>query len=68
MLLLKLCILGFFSVTIGETQEKGSLDDLIGDVFNNPGRTDEVPNEKPCQGGAGECVPYYLVSLIWGYL
>lgn len=60
-MLLKLCILGFFAVTIGETQQKGNLDDLIGDVFNTPGRTDTVVNEKPCNGGAGECVPYYLV-------
>lgn len=63
-MLLKLAILGLFAVTIGETQEKGSLDDLIGDVFNNnPGRTENIPNEKPCNGGAGECVPYYLVRI-----
>ena len=60
-MLLKLCILGLFAVTIGETQEKGNLDELIGDVFNTPGRS-EVQNEKPCNGGAGECVPYYLLS------
>jgi hypothetical protein len=61
MMLLKLCILGLVAVTSGETQEKGSLDDLIGDVFNTPGRSEDIPNEKPCNGGAGECVPYYLV-------
>jgi hypothetical protein len=61
MMLLKLCILGLVAVTSGETQEKGSLDDLIGDVFNTPGRSENIPNEKPCNGGAGECVPYYLV-------
>jgi hypothetical protein len=63
MMLLKLCILGLVAVTSGETQEKGSLDDLIGDVFNTPGRSENIPNEKPCNGGAGECVPYYLVRL-----
>lgn len=63
--MLKLCIFVIAAVTLGETQDKGNLDALIGDVFNNnPGRSDNVPNEKPCQGGAGECVPYYLVRFL----
>lgn len=66
--MLKLCIFVLAAVTLGETQEKGNLDALIGDVFNNPGRVDNVPNEKPCQGGAGECVPYYLVRLFCSFL
>ena len=66
--MLKLCIFVLAVVTLGETQEQGNLDALIGDVFNTPGRSDNVPNEKPCQGGAGECVPYYLVRLFRFYL
>lgn len=57
----KLCIVALI-VTLGrsETVEKGSLDDLIDGVFSKASGNDDAP--KPCNGGAGECVPYYLVS------
>lgn len=61
-MLLKLFIVGFFAVTSSETQEETDLKALIGNVFTNPARS-EVPNEKPCNDGAGECVPYYLVRV-----
>jgi len=62
-MIFKLCLLfGLFAIALG--QEKGSLDDLISDVFSKPpqneGRVGPATNEKPCNGGAGECVPYYL--------
>lgn len=55
----KLCLIGLFTFALGQK----NLDDLITDVFSNP-QTDasrvNTPNDKPCNGGKGECVPYYL--------
>lgn len=62
-MMFKLCLLGLLSVAFAAVDEKGNLDDIIKGVFggNDPnGARNNVPNEKPCNGGAGECVPYYL--------
>ncbi|CRL07164.1 CLUMA_CG020152, isoform A [Clunio marinus] len=64
-MLAKFCHLAFIvSVFSQSAQEKGNLDDLIGDVFGSNEPTDnsltDVVNEKLCNGGLGECVPYYL--------
>lgn len=48
-----------------DTAEKGNLDDLIDDVFGSPARSQNIPNEKPCNNGNGECVPYYLVRIFF---
>lgn len=45
------------------TAEKGNLDDLIDDVFGSPARSQNTANEKLCNNGNGECVPYYLVRI-----
>lgn len=63
-MLIKVCLLvGLLSVALAAVDEKGNLDDIIKGVFdgNDPNAArNNVPNEKPCNGGAGECVPYYL--------
>jgi len=62
-MLLKLCLLGLLSTVRSQAvAEKGNLGDLIKDVFegNTETRVEPIPNEKPCNGGLGECVPYYL--------
>lgn len=62
-MLFKLCLLGFLSAVLAAVDEKGNLDDIIQGVFggNDPNEArNSVPNEKPCNNGAGECVPYYL--------
>lgn len=43
-MLIKLFFVGLFATVFGQVAEKGNLDDLIGNVFNE-GRTDVV-NEK----------------------
>lgn len=66
----RLAILAF-CVALGSTQtaEKGNLDDLIDDVFaKSPAQPQDIPNEKPCNGGKGECVPYYLVRYFISFL
>lgn len=61
-MMLRLGLLAFF-VTLGmaATDQKANLDHLIDEVFSKKGQGETIPNEKPCNKGLGECVPYYLV-------
>jgi hypothetical protein len=52
--------------TLGRSDvvEKGNLDELIDGVFNSKAGGEESSGDKKCNGGKGECVPYYLVISI----
>lgn len=56
-------------VTLGRSDvvEKGNLDDLIDGVFNSKAGGENIPIEKACNGGKGECVPYYLVNMNFNF-